>query len=144
MTTALDGGKLMGEMLNDQFIENNPILAMMYTFTYIYYSAQADEISQKTVGFTEKYKEVCKLSAGELFAKASPTFENDGKSGKTNGKEEKQNPASEKQGSRDGQNALSAALADYGEIVDLFLKIRDPSVPHSLRKRREIAPLTDS
>ena len=148
MTTALDGGKLMGEMLNDQFIENNPILAMMYTFTYIYYSAQADEISQKTVDFTEKYKEVCKLSARELFAKASPIFENDGKSGKkdsgkTNGKEEKQT-ASEKQDSRDGQNALSAALADYDEIVDLFLKLRDPSVPHSLRKRREIAPLTDS
>ena len=143
MTTALDGGKLMGEMLNDQFIENNPILAMMYTFTYIYYSAQADEISQKTVDFTEKYKEVCKLSARELFAKASPIFENDGKSGKTNGKEEKQT-ASEKQDSRDGQNALSAALADYGEIVDLFLKLRGPSVPHSLRKRREIAPLTDS
>lgn len=36
MTTALDGGKLMGDILNDQFIEKNPILAMMYTFTYIY------------------------------------------------------------------------------------------------------------
>lgn len=35
MTTALDGGKLMGEILSRQFIESNPILAMMYTFTYI-------------------------------------------------------------------------------------------------------------
>jgi len=39
MTTALDGGKLMGDILNDQFIEKNPILAMMYTFTYILFCA---------------------------------------------------------------------------------------------------------
>ena len=35
MTTALDGGKLMGEILSRQFIESNPILAMMYLHIYI-------------------------------------------------------------------------------------------------------------
>jgi len=72
MTTALDGGKLMGEILSRQFIESNPILAMMYTFTYIYYSAKNYEIRQKTDGFTEKYKDLCKLSAGGFFARSLP------------------------------------------------------------------------
>lgn len=31
---------------------------------YIYYPAKAYEIRQKTDGFTEKYKDLCKLSAG--------------------------------------------------------------------------------
>lgn len=132
MTTALDGGKLMGEILSEQFIESNPILAMMYTFTYIYYSAQIDEIRQKTDGFTEKYKDVCKLSAKELFCKAPPADEKSSKG------------SSERNDKTARQNVLAAALSDYNEIVDLFLKLRDPNVPHSLRKRREIAPLTDS
>ena len=149
MTTALDGGKLMGDILNDQFIENNPILAMMYTFTYIYYSAQVGEIRRKTDGFTEKYRAVCKLSAKGLLKENPPVYEKDNKShgkssGKSGGKKGGQGAAFDGQGSSDGQNALAAALADYGEIVGLFLKHRDPALPHSLRKRREIAPLTDS
>lgn len=145
MTTALDGGKLMGDILNDQFIENNPILAMMYTFTYIYYSAQVGEIRRKTDGFTEKYKAVCKLSAKGLLKENPPVYEKDNKSsGKSGGKKGGQGSAFEVQGPSDGQNALAAALADYGEIVGLFLKHRDPALPHSLRKRREITPLTDS
>lgn len=79
MTTALDGGKLMGEILSRQFIESNPILAMMYTFTYIYYSANTYEIRQKTDSFTEKYKDLCKLSAGELFCTVPPADERSGK-----------------------------------------------------------------
>ena len=145
MTTALDGGKLMGEILSRQFIESNPILAMMYTFTYIYYSAKNYEIRQKTDGFTEKHKGLCKLSAKGLLKENPPVYEKDNKSsGKSGGKKGGQGSAFEVQGSSDGQNALAAALADYGEIVGLFLKHRDPALPHSLRKRREIAPLTDS
>lgn len=135
----------MGDILNDQFIENNPILAMMYTFTYIYYSAKTYEIRQKTDGFTEKYKAVCKLSAKGLLKENPPVYEKDNKShgkssGKSGGKKGGQGSAFEGQGSSDGQNAL----ADYGEIVELFLKHRDSAFPHSLRKRREITPLTDS
>ena len=145
MTTALDGGKLMGDILNDQFIEKNPILAMMYTFTYIYYSAQVGEIRRKTDGFTEKYKAVCKLSAKGLLNENPPVYEKDNKTPrKSGGKKGGQGSAFEGQGPSDGQNALAAALADYGEIVGLFLKHRDPALPHSLRKRREITPLTDS
>lgn len=201
MTTALDGGKLMGEILSRQFIENNPILAMMYTFTYIYYSAKTYEIRQQTDGFTEKYKDLCKLSAEELFCMAPPADERSGKgSGARNDKTSRQNiltdreqsassghgiPAAAQNGVSDShiptggeqnapdsqkitavtqkiisndhgittitqngvsnaQNALTAALSDYNEIVDLLLKLRDPALPHSLRKSREIAPLTDS
>lgn len=160
MTTALDGGKLMGEILSRQFIESNPILAMMYTFTYIYYSAKTYEIRQKTDGFTEKYKDLCKLSAEELFCKAPPADERSGKGSSTrNDKASRQNiladreqsassghgiPAAAQNGVSNVQNALTAALSDYNEIVDLLLKLRDPAVPHSLRKSREIAPLTDS
>lgn len=127
MTTALDGGKLMGDILNDQFIENNPILAMMYTFTYIYYSAQVGEIRRKTDGFTEKYKAVCKLSAKGLLKENPPVYEKDNKSsGKSGGKKGGQGSAFEGQGPSDGQNALAAALSDYIEIVDLLLKLRDP------------------
>lgn len=67
MTTALDGGKLMGEILSRQFIESNPILAMIYTFTYIYYPAKAYEIRQKTDGFTEKYKGPLQAFGGGAF-----------------------------------------------------------------------------
>ena len=135
----------MGEILSRQFIESNPILAMMYTFTYIYYSAKNYEIRQKTDGFTEKHKGLCKLSAKGLLKENPPVYEKDNKSsGKSGGKKGGQGSAFEVQGSSDGQNALAAALADYGEIVGLFLKHRDPALPHSLRKRREIAPLTDS
>lgn len=160
MTTALDGGKLMGEILSRQFIESNPILAMMYTFTYIYYSAKTYEIRQKTDGFTEKYKDLCKLSAEELFCKAPPADERSGKgSSARNDETSRQNiltdreqsassghgiPAAAQNGVSNVQNALTAALSDYNEIVDLLLKLRDPAVPHSLRKSREIAPLTDS
>ncbi len=220
----------MGEILSRQFIESNPILAMMYTFTYIYYSAKTYEIRQKTDGFTEKYKDLCKLSAGELFCKVPPADERSGKGSSTrNNKTSCQNiltdreqgassghgiPAAAQNSVSDGrcipangqksasdsrlitavtrkpflmttvsppsrkkplltatasppsrkktisnghsitavtrngvsnvQNALTAASSDYIEIVDLLLKLRDPALPHSLRKRREIAPLTDS
>lgn len=122
MTTALDGGKLMGDILNDQFIENNPILAMMYTFTYIYYSAKNYEIRQKTDGFTEKYKAVCKLSAKGLLKENPPVYEKDNKSsGKSGGKKGGQGSAFEVQGPSDVQTALTAAPSDYIEIVDLLL-----------------------
>ena len=139
----------MGEILSRQFIESNPILAMMYTFTYIYYSAQVGEIRRKTDGFTEKYKAVCKLSAKGLLKENPPVYEKDNKShgkssGKSGGKKGGQGSAFEGQGSSDGQNALTAAPSDYIEIVDLLLKLRGPTLPHSLRKRREITPLTDS
>lgn len=145
MTTALDGGKLMGEILSRQFIESNPILAMMYTFTYIYYPAKNYEIRQKTDGFTEKHKGLCKLSAKGLLKENPPVYEKDNKSsGKSGEKKGGQGSAFEVQGPSDGQNALTAASSDYIEFVDFLLKLRDPALPHSLRKSREIAPLTDS
>ena len=95
---------------------------MMYTFTYIYYSAQVGEIRRKTDGFTEKYKAVCKLSAKGLLKENPPVYEKDNKSsGKSGGKKGGQGSAFEVQGPSDGQNALAAALADYGEIVGLLL-----------------------
>lgn len=145
----------MGEILSRQFIESNPILAMMYTFTYIYYSAKTYEIRQKTDGFTEKYKDLCKLSAGELFCKAPPADERSGKgSSARNNKTFRQNILTDReQGASSGhgittvtqktvsnghsitvtrngasnvQTALTAAPSDYIEIVDLLLKLRDP------------------
>ena len=101
----------MGDILNDQFIENNPILAMMYTFTYIYYSAQVGEIRRKTDGFTEKYKAVCKLSAGELFCKAPPADERSGKgSSARNNKTSRQNILTDReQGASSGHGIPAAA-----------------------------------
>ena len=111
MTTALDGGKLMGEILSRQFIESNPILAMMYTFTYIYHSAKTYEIRQKTDGFTEKYKDLCKLSAGELFCKVPPADERSGKgSSARNNKTFRQNIlADREQGASSGHGIPAAA-----------------------------------
>ena len=111
MTTALDGGKLMGEILSRQFIESNPILAMMYTFTYIYYPAKAYEIRQKTDGFTEKYKDLCKLSAGELFCKVPPADERSGKgSSARNNKTSRQNILTDReQGASSGHGIPAAA-----------------------------------
>ena len=111
MTTALDGGKLMGEILSRQFIESNPILAMMYTFTYIYYSAKTYEIRQMTDGFTEKYKDLCKLSAEELFCKAPPADERSGKgSSARNDKTSRQNIfADREQGASSGHGIPAAA-----------------------------------
>ncbi len=101
----------MGDILNDQFIENNPILAMMYTFTYIYYSAQVGEIRRKTDGFTEKYKAVCKLSAGELFCKVPPADERSGKgSSARNNKTSRQNILTDReQGASSGHGIPAAA-----------------------------------
>ena len=111
MTTALDGGKLMGEILSRQFIESNPILAMMYTFTYIYYSAKTYEIRQKTDGFTEKYKGLCKLSAGELFCKVPPADERSSKGNSTrNNKTSRQNILTDReQGASSGHGIPAAA-----------------------------------
>ena len=111
MTTALDGGKLMGEILSRQFIESNPILAMMYTFTYIYYSAKTYEIRQKTDGFTEKYKDLCKLSAGGLFCKVPPADERSGKgSSARNNKTSRQNILTDReQGASSGHGIPAAA-----------------------------------
>ena len=111
MTTALDGGKLMGEILSRQFIESNPILAMIYTFTYIYYSAKAYEIRQKTDGFTEKHKDLCKLSAGELFCKIPPADERSGKGSSTrNNKTSCQNILTDReQGASSGHGIPAAA-----------------------------------
>lgn len=101
----------MGDILNDQFIENNPILAMMYTFTYIYYSAQVGEIRRKTDGFTEKYKAVCKLSAKGLLKENPPVYEKDNKSsGKSGGKKGGQGSAFEVQGPSDGKTPLPPPL----------------------------------
>lgn len=111
MTTALDGGKLMGEILSRQFIESNPILAMMYTFTHIYYSAKTYEIRQKTDGFTEKHKGLCKLSAGELFCKVPPADERSGKgSSARNNKTSRQNILTDReQGASSGHGIPAAA-----------------------------------
>lgn len=101
----------MGDILNDQFIENNPILAMMYTFTYIYYSAQVGEIRRKTDGFTEKHKGLCKLSAGELFCKVPPADERSGKgSSARNNKISRQNILTDReQGASSGHGIPAAA-----------------------------------
>ena len=101
----------MGEILSRQFIESNPILAMMYTFTYIYYPAKAYEIRQKTDGFTEKYKDLCKLSAGELFCKVPPADERSGKgSSARNNKTSRQNILTDReQGASSGHGIPAAA-----------------------------------
>lgn len=107
----------MGEILSRQFIESNPILAMMYTFTYIYYPAKAYEIRQKTDGFTEKYKDLCKLSAGEIFCKVPPADERSGKgSSARNNKTFRQNILTDReQGASSGHGIPAAAQSSVSD-----------------------------
>lgn len=139
MTTALDGGKLMGEILSRQFIESNPILAMIYTFTYIYYPAKAYEIRQKTDGFTEKYKDLCKLSAGELFCKVHPADERSGKGNSArNNKTSRQNILTDReQGASSGhgipplrKTAFPTAAASPLTVRRTFLTATESPSPY--------------